>query len=341
MLRRIQQSATALAILAASIGSSVAYPTPATEAGEKMRWPYRIVMVPDTQRYTIDQIHKSDPRKKGDTRVKLPVAERVLIFEKMMQWVADNAERENIKLMLHVGDLVEHQRSRNEYKMIEQGISKLDGKVPYVLAIGNHDNSGIASEFFPVGRNPLNLKMFGGTRKEGNIGDLYSKLTLNRQPYLIMTIDYSTVGKDGDSPAQKWANEIIAAHPDHKVLFASHFLLVENEIPGGAPFFAKSGKLLLDNVLTKHKNMYMTFCGHVYDRTGDGIATGYRTDTGAKGNTVHSTLFNSQWIDTNGGDGWMRIIEFHEDGKVLHKTYSPYLEEWNRGAEFEFEIKPD
>ncbi len=82
----------------------------------------------------------------------------------------------------------------------------------------------------------------------------------------------------------------------------------------------------------------MTFCGHVYDRSGDGVATGYRKDLGEARNAIHSTLFNSQWIDTNGGDGWMRIVEFHKNGRVVHKTYSPYLNKWNKGAGFEFEI---
>jgi len=85
----------------------------------------------------------------------------------------------------------------------------------------------------------------------------------------------------------------------------------------------------------------MTFCGHVYDRTGDGVATGYRKDVGEAGNPIHSTLFNAQWIDTNGGDGWLRIVEFHKDGKIVQRTYSPYLKQWNTAPGFQFEIPPE
>lgn len=316
---------------------------PASEAANaEQKWPYRIVVVPDTQRYTIDRIYASDPRKEGDTREKLNVAERNQIFEQMMQWVADNRDGLNIKLLLHVGDLVEKANNKSQYAMIEKGIAKLDGEVPYVLAVGNHDSEKLASEFFPVSRNPLNVKMLGGQRTRGNIGDLYATLTINGQKYLVMTMSYHGLGRNPDKEKLKgrlaWADKVFKDHGDHKVIFLTHYLLTDSKQEGGEPPIAPPGRFLFDNLLTRQPNLYMTFCGHVYDKSGDGVATGYRKDKGNAGNTIHSTLFNSQWIDTNGGDGWLRVIEFHKDGRVVHRSYSPYLDQWNKGPGFEFEI---
>lgn len=309
---------------------------------EDTRWPYRVVIVPDTQRYTVVREFSNDPGKEGDTRESLGLEARNQVFEQMMQWVVDNAEEQNIKLLLHVGDMVENQRNLDQYRMIQKGIAKLDGKLPYVLAVGNHDSDALVSTFFPVKRNPLNEKMFGGARVKDSVADLYAKLTINGQKYLVLTMSWHGLGKDRNEeklkPRLAWANGVVKAHPDHRVIFLSHYILTDSTRQGGKPAISTPGRFLFENLLGKHPNIYMTFCGHVYDRSGDGVATGYRKDKGQAGNTIHSTLFNSQWIRATGGDGWLRIVEFHEDGRVVHNTYSPYLDKWNDEPGFAFEI---
>jgi len=59
----------------------------------------------------------------------------------------------------------------------------------------------------------------------------------------------------------------------------------------------------------------------------DGIATTARQQSlGLHGNTVHEIVANYQFAE-NGGNGWMRLMEFRPDGKTVQvKTYSPFLE---------------
>ncbi len=54
----------------------------------------------------------------------------------------------------------------------------------------------------------------------------------------------------------------------------------------------------------------------------------FRIDKNQSGKPVHQMMFNVQTLgggwEGNGGDGWLRILEFMPDGKTLKvRTYSP------------------
>ncbi len=59
----------------------------------------------------------------------------------------------------------------------------------------------------------------------------------------------------------------------------------------------------------------------------DGVATTARqASTGVHGNTVYEIVANYQFA-TNGGNGYLRLMEFLPDGKTVQvKTYSPFVE---------------
>jgi hypothetical protein len=70
-------------------------------------------------------------------------------------------------------------------------------------------------------------------------------------------------------------------------------------------------------------------CGHTGNSKGgfeDNVS--YRVDNNKVGKKVYQMMFNVQYIggggEGNGGDGWLRILEFLPDGKTIKvKTYSP------------------
>ena len=54
----------------------------------------------------------------------------------------------------------------------------------------------------------------------------------------------------------------------------------------------------------------------------------YRVDKNSAGKDVSQMTFNVQYVgggpEGNGGDGWLRILEFMPDGKTIKvRTYSP------------------
>jgi hypothetical protein len=56
---------------------------------------------------------------------------------------------------------------------------------------------------------------------------------------------------------------------------------------------------------------------------------------------MHQLLFNAQWAP-QGGDGWLRLLEFQPDGKTIEvKTYSPHLDRKNAEAPNPWRRTPD
>jgi hypothetical protein len=70
------------------------------------------------------------------------------------------------------------------------------------------------------------------------------------------------------------------------------------------------------------------FCGHVADSETHRGQVGYRESRNSAGKIVHQMMFNAQregggWHG-NGGDGWLRILEFLPDQKTVKIfTFSP------------------
>jgi hypothetical protein len=85
--------------------------------------PYRLIVLPDTQ-------FNSEKWPQQLTT--------------MTEWVARNAKPLNIKYVLHVGDMVNVGHDEQQWNNFDASMQILDGKVPYVLAVGNHDFDKIA-----------------------------------------------------------------------------------------------------------------------------------------------------------------------------------------------------
>lgn len=84
-------------------------------------------------------------------------------------------------------------------------------------------------------------------------------------------------------------------------------------------------------------NFELTFNGHL---GGDGA--GYRVDANNAGVDVHQMFLNTQF-ETNGGNGWLRVVEFMKDGQTVKvRTYSPHFDLYrtNSASNLTFTISP-
>ena len=97
------------------------------------------------------------------------------IYELCTAWVADNVENLNIKAVLFTGDLIQrnenivpgrgsvNQTSRQMWEWSSHCLERLDGKVPYIIAAGNHEYGYTRGdeafthypEYYTYERNPL------------------------------------------------------------------------------------------------------------------------------------------------------------------------------------------
>jgi hypothetical protein len=222
----------------------------------------------------------------------------------------------------------------------------LNGYVPYIMAAGNHDfgftnadnRDTMINSYFKPSDNPLVDPAQGGIMKgemvSGEIQNAYYAFTApDGRKMLIFSLEWEP------RPATvTWANSI-AAMPQYAdytaVLLTHNYLQSDNtrsttvNVAGDA-----SGETLWQNLIKTNPNFQMVFNGHF---GGDGV--GFLDSTDNAGKTVHQMFVNSQF-ETLGGDGWIRIVEFLQDGKTVRvRTYSPFQDLYRTGPNYNFEFQ--
>src|SRR5919112_510441 len=86
--------------------------------GAQPQGDFTVIVLPDTQNYS---------------------ANNPAIFNAQTQWIVDNASTLNIQFVLHEGDIVDLGEDAAQWKNADAAMKRLDGKMPYVAVIGNHD----------------------------------------------------------------------------------------------------------------------------------------------------------------------------------------------------------
>ena len=103
-------------------------------------------------------------------------------------------------------------------------------------------------------------------------------------------------------------------------------------VGAGEPAFGAQGQAIYDQ-LKSNANLFLMLGGHMH---GEG-----RRDDVYNTNTVHSMVADYQERD-NGGDGWLRILEFSPaDNEIRVFTYSPTLNANESDADSEFTLTYD
>lgn len=277
------------------------------------------------------------------------------IFELTTLWTADNVDNLNIKAVLCTGDIVEqndnitldrrmlNQTSRQMWESASRSFARLDGKVPYIISCGNHEygyrhsenGSTHFPEYFPVERNSKwNECLVSDFKNRDGVSSLENAAFEFEDEHWgkLLVICSEFAPRD---EVLEWARNLCAsdAYKDHKVIFITHSFLRERtaERTDNEPYQISPrnwGKGVWDKLIYPSSNIVCVICGHT-GRPGefeDSVA--YREDKNSAGRTVCQMMFNVQIVgggwEGNGGDGWLRILEFLPDGKTVQvKTYSP------------------
>jgi hypothetical protein len=269
-----------------------------------------------------------------------------------MNWILDNKDAFKIQAVIQGGDIVNQNQSDTQWSRAKEAFHMLDGQVPYVLAAGNHDfgttnfqnRNTQYNDYFKITDNPLNNPATGGiiqgTFAPNELENSYSAFTApDGRQMLIFNIEYY--------PRQAvldWADSIAGQprYAEYTAVLLTHAFIGSgntrwNVAPGDYPVEGNDGVDMWNELVKVNGNFEMTFNGHF---GGDG--TGYRVDANNAGVDVHQMFLDTQW-ETNGGNGWMRVVEFLNDGKTVRvRTYSPHFDLYrtNAASSFEFEITP-
>jgi len=294
------------------------------------------VVLPDTQNYS--QHHPE-------------------IYEAQTRWIVEQQEKRNIAAVLHLGDIT-NTNALKEWEVARQSMNLLDGKIPYFMAVGNHDygpggrsttRETPFNEYFPISKMSKTSTFGGSYDKEPERSDnTYHLLEAAGRKWLIISLEF---GPRHD--VVRWANEVVAKYPDRSVILITHAFIFSDgtrydwkkkgkdqtwnphaygvaKLDGGV----NDGEELWEKLVSKYPNFVMTINGHVLN---DGL--GYLVTDGAAKQPVHQMLVNYQMLK-NGGDGWLRLLEIQEDGKTVKVyDYSPTLGSTNTSADNQFEFQ--
>ncbi len=235
-------------------------------------------------------------------------------------WVVENYDRMNMEYIIHTGDFVDLPHERAQWNFVTAQYKKWDDAgLAYGVLAGNHDVDGTDytefKEYF--GTHRFEDKAWFGDDYDGNRGH-YDLLTLGGVDFIFVYLGYGThTAQDFE-----WMNGVLSQHSDRIAFLMFHeYLNAEGKR-------TETGERIFEQVVLKNPNVRMVLCGHNYNST---RLVEYIDDNGdgKEDRTVYQLMANYQ-NTPNGGNGYMRFLECDVDGgKIIQRTYSPYLDKFN------------
>lgn len=250
-----------------------------------------------------------------------------------------------------------NQTSKQMWEAVSSSFEKIDGKVLHVHSPGNHDYGFKAAEdehtyfpdYFPAERQgdvifDRLVEEFPNREGRASLENSAYELSINGWDRGVLVITSEFAPSD---QALQWAKELCLSDrfKDHVVIYMTHSYMrcqgyCDNEryIRENYPLTKKEGNNggqgIWDKLVSQVPNLRLVLCGHhshgVDDQGNDKYlgSIGWRVDNNAFGKPVYQMLYDTQTLgggwEGNGGDGWLRILEFMPDGKTVKvRTYSP------------------
>ena len=297
---------------------------------------FTLIVLPDTQGY-------ADVRHKETQKHWPSIGDQRSCFFKQTEWIKENKQKRNIVMVVHVGDITQTQHEE-EWEIADIAFKTIDNHVPYILCSGNHDmgyslkhretshsRTSLFGSYFPPSRftnNPLYETHFDKKKSlhfygKGEIENYYLFLKAGGMKFLVITLEF----KPRDETLV-WANKVVAAHPDCRIIVVTHSYLTrkKGQLSGVDHYGVKgnSGKSIWEKFVSQHKNIFLTLSGHDMENL--------LTSQGKHGNTVHQVQADYWYWDIpkiKAGSGFLRIMTFYPNKNSIEvQTYSPVLDEF-------------
>lgn len=270
----------------------------------------------------------------------------------LFDWILKNKDSRKIKYVFGLGDSINTLTSYPEdgystsvhnpaeWKLAANQFARLNGKIPYMVVRGNHDDEAGYHKYICTTdyKNQMSGFFYDDTKaaKDGNsMSNSFTKVTIGTEKYLMLGLDYNIYN---NSAVRNWANEVIAANPDHKVIVSIHAYYTSggswlNGNVGeagtnqndGQPYWDLeyfSGEQLWNDIFSQHANIAAVLCGHA--AVDEPIV---KTRTGNNGNKVIEVLVNPQDTDEDRKldgikrCGFVLMLNFSNGGKTMELEY--------------------
>lgn len=226
-------------------------PTPPPAGGST----FSFAVIPDTQ----NEVYAGEQR-----------------MQKRVEWLLANREAEDLRWVSHIGD-VHNWPTPDEiqFSNMSSWLRPLDGVLPYMLAVGNHDTAAVCpgGSACPGANANLGLRdttmwnkyyspaRFGyeGVFEAGKSDNGWRTFSAGGKDWLILTIELwprtAVIG---------WAEQVVASHPGHNVIVVSHEILnSDGSLSYGNGGYGANSPAALWNELDDYPNVQMMFSGHV------------------------------------------------------------------------------
>lgn len=163
----------------------------------------KLVLLPDTQTYAGKFPHIPDLK---------------------LIWILNN--KQQVSFVLQQGDLTQNNNHR-EWTIVKNAFTKLNNKVPCVLAAGNHDlgsadgkfadtrNTALFNTYFPITMMQM-LPGFAGAA-ENNTENAYYIFKTGKIKWLVITPGFGP-----RNSILKWADSVVKKYPSHTVIINTH-----------------------------------------------------------------------------------------------------------------------
>ncbi len=239
-------------------------------------------------------------------------------FYTMTDGIVENKAAMDIRFVFHTGDLVSASRSEQQWQVAAQAMQRLNGKIPYLCAAGNHDvgKKYQFNNFYNYVDQKQTPMLSGDALEEGRIR--YTLFSANGRNYIFVSIGFMRTGPNDEDAA--WVSHILQSYKSYTAILITHSYLHSD-----GKHLTTQGKAIYDKIVVPNSNVWLVLSGHCrkpasrtdeLDDDGDGVAD----------RTVYAVMSNYQDAP-KGGSGYLRIINFGPT-TVCMSTYSPLLDDY-------------
>ncbi len=284
-----------------------------------------VAVLPDTQNYAREAAGNGDAVKE--------------MWFAQTEWLVTNRVAHNIVYVAHLGDIVQNgdikdgNPNTTEWRNATNAMYRLENPtrtgladgIPYGIAVGNHDQEPMGDEdgtttrftqYFGVSH--FSGRSYYGGYYDANNDNHFDLFSASGLDFIVLYFEYGRYG----SGVMDWANNVLAAHPNHRAIAVTHYA-GSDRTPSS---FSTQGSAIY-NGLKANTNFFLMLGGHVAGNGGEGS----RSDT-YLGRTIRTFISDFQgWV--NGGNGYMRLMYFSPTNNTVSiKTYSPWLNQYQTDA---------
>jgi hypothetical protein len=299
---------------------------------------FSIVLIPDVQYITSDN---------------------PAVLKSMMKWITDHARSHRIAFVGSLGDMTSSNQP-GEWQLVSEAFEDLETISPNGRAgpgapavqplVGNHDLGANGSTdvrdatLFNAYFGPRRYEQrgwYGGHYDEGNENS-YVTFETEGMKLLILGLEFGPRDE-----VLAWAEGILAAHPEHRVMINTHAYMYHDNTRLGPEdghnpddYFEQDletthndGEAIYDKIVSRFPNVFMVVSGHVgYGKKGaEGLALqSSRLETGNPLYEMLTDFQNQPYQDADGkhyergGGGCIRMVVFDRAKDLLRvRTINP------------------